>query len=301
VVGGVEVSAGTMTVGALLSFYVIVALLAGRLQMLFNSLPHVVEGAHAWHSLAVASAEIPAAPYTGTRTISFTGHIELRDVTYGHDSATLLRDVSFTLNPGSVVAMTGNNGSGKTTLSHLILGFHRPQHGAIYADGVPYDVVDLRQLRKSISYAEQDPVIFPGTIWENLTYGTVDVALEDAQEACRAVLLDELIANLPAGFETTIDGYGMNLSGGERQKLSIARSLLRHPRLLILDEPTNHLDPASTARLLQHLTAGVSGCAVLIISQDPRLLSEIDSVMVIDQGKIRMESRVAAGEPMKNE
>lgn len=291
VMGGMKVGQGTMTIGSLLSFYVVMSMLSSRIQQLFNVIPHLLQGNHALQSLASAAMGFPAPPYSGSARISFNGGIEFRGVTFGYHSAPLLKEASFSLASGAMVVIGGANGSGKTTIANLILGFHRPLRGELLADGIAYDQIDLRRLRCSIAYAAQEPILFKGTFWENVTYGLADPVPDDVLATCRAVALDACIARLPQGLDTPLGERGNTLSGGERQKLSIARALLRRPQLLILDEPTNHLDPESTRILLEHLSSLHDRPTVLIISQDPRVLEEIECHITVDHGRVRMVGR----------
>lgn len=284
-VGGIEVSEGTLSIGSLLSFYVVMTMLSSRLQQMFAGLPYLVEGGHALHSLAVAWAEFPVPPYSGSKPIRFQGNMELRNLTFGYDSVPLLRNISLSVHQGSMIAIAGPNGSGKTTLAHLMAGVYRPWEGEVLADGIPYDSIDMRELRKTLSYAAQEPILFPGTIYENLTYGVAEIRQEDMDAICKTVLLAEFLANAPAGLDTPVGEHGLTLSGGERQKISIARAMLRHPSLLILDEPTNHLDPESTRHLLENLARMPQGPTVVVISQDPRVLDQVDQFIFLEDGR----------------
>lgn len=287
-VGGIEVSEGTLSVGSLLSFYVVMTMLSSRLQQMFAAVPYLVEGGHALQSLADSWAEFPVPPYSGSKPIRFQGQVEFRNVTFGYDSVPLLRNISFWVRPGSMIAIAGPNGSGKTTLAHLMAGVYRPWEGAVLADGIPYDSIDIRELRKTLSYAAQEPILFPGTIHENLTYGVPEAGLEDVEAICQTVLLDEFLAKAQIGLDTPVGEHGFTLSGGERQKISIARAMLRHPMLLILDEPTNHLDPESTRRLFENLARLPRGPAVVVISQDPRVLDQVDQCVLIEDGRLNV-------------
>ncbi len=165
----------------------------------------------------------------------------------------MLQAINLTLSPGQTVVVVGPNGSGKTTLLNLLLGFYRPQQGQLYADEQPFSQLDLIHLRRSIAVVSQDPVIFPGTIRENLTYGCPEVSFQRIIEAAHLATAHEFIEQLPQGYDTFVGDNGVLLSGGQRQRLAIARALLRQPKLLILDEPTNHLDATAVEQLMHHL------------------------------------------------
>jgi ABC-type bacteriocin/lantibiotic exporter with double-glycine peptidase domain len=185
------------------------------------------------------------------------------------------------------VAIVGPNGSGKSTVAFLILGFYRPEAGSVAADGHSYDRLDVVHLRESIAMVTQDPVLFSGTIRENIAYGNPDVDEKSMERASELATADRFVGALADGYDTNTGEGGMALSGGERQRIAIARALLRKPRLLILDEPTNHLDVESVDRLMHNLAELDSRPAVLIITHDTRLLHLADAVHELHRGTLR--------------
>jgi ATP-binding cassette, subfamily B, bacterial len=184
------------------------------------------------------------------------------------------------------VAITGPNGAGKSTIANLILGFYRPQKGQLYADGHPYSDLDIAGLRRFIRIVRQDPVIFPGTILQNITYGCPDAELKQVMRAAETALANNFIQKLPRGYETYTGENGMLLSGGQRQRIAIARALLGTPRFLILDEPTSHLEREVIDQIagnLQHLD---HACAILIISHDIEILGRVQQVYLLQEGRL---------------
>jgi ABC-type multidrug transport system fused ATPase/permease subunit len=268
VMGGMDVAEGHFSLGRLMAFYVASILFSGSLQQLFAAVPHVIEGRQSVSALCALAHQDDRADYTGALRIAFKGSIELQSVAFGYDSRSLLQDASLLLEPGSVTAIVGPNGGGKTTLARLILGLYRPQRGRILADGTSYDQLDVRDLRRSIAFTPQDPIVFAGTIWENLSYGLADNCFDVIFNACHIALVDEFVQKLPQGYETLVNEDGGVLSGGQRQKIAIARALARKPRLLILDEPTNHLDEESVGKLLNNLGLLSERPTILIITQN---------------------------------
>ncbi|MFY9852649.1 MAG: ABC transporter ATP-binding protein [Terracidiphilus sp.] len=269
VVGGMQVAGGHLSVGSLLSFYVATLFLNSSLQQFFSSVPQLIEGHQALAALSSFAGEDASPLYTGTEKSAIRGLIELDSVSFSYGRWPVLEDVSLRLEPGSVTAIVGPNGAGKTTVARLILGLYRPQSGRILADGVPYDHLDIAWLRRHIAFTPQDPILFAGTIWENITYGlSMQESDEYALRACQAALVDQFVRLLPRGYNTSIDDDGGVISGGQRQKIAIARALARRPRLLILDEPTNHLDGESVQKLLENLDSLPGHPAVLVITQD---------------------------------
>jgi len=287
VVGGLQVAAGHLSLGSLMSFYVATLFLNNSLQQFFTAIPQLIEGRQALRALSAFASEDAIALYIGTERGAISGSIELESVSFSYGRRPVLEDVSLRLEPGSVIAIVGPNGAGKTTVARLLLGLYRPQSGRILADGVPYDRLDIVWLRRCIAFTPQDPILFAGTIWENITYGlSMQESEEYALRACKAALVDEFVRSLPLGYNTRIDNDGGVISGGQRQKIAIARALARRPRLLILDEPTNHLDGESVQKLLEHLDSLPEHPAVLVITQDLNFAQVSTQRYLLDGGKL---------------
>ena len=286
VVGGLDVAMGRISLGSLLSFYVVTALFSGSLQQLFAAVPHVMEGRQSLCAINSFYSEGVTSPYSGTVRSQFNGSIEFASVCFGYDSRLLLEDASLVLERGSMTAIVGPNGGGKTTLARLILGLYRPRRGRLLADGTPYDQLNIADLRRCIAFAPQDPAIFAGTIWENLTYGLPDSSADKIMKACEFALVHEFVCRLPRGYQTHVDDDGGILSGGQRQKIAIARALACQPRLLILDEPTNHLDEESVQKILHNLRALPRSLTILIITQDRSVAEAIPQKYLLNEGRL---------------
>lgn len=294
VLGGIEVATGRLSLGSLMSFYVATLFLNSSLQQFFTSMPQVIEGRQALTALSSFALEDASALYAGTERTTFSGLVELDSVSFNYGRAPVLEEVSLRLKPGSVTAILGSNGAGKTTVARLILGLYRPQSGRILADGIDYDRLDIAWLRRYIAFAPQDPILFAGTIWENVTYGLLAQDCEEhASRACQAALVDEFVRLLPRGYQTAIDDNGSVISGGQRQKIAIARALARQPRLLILDEPTNHLDRDSATTLLERLDSLPGRPAVLVITQDLKFARTLPDRYLLRRGEL---IRIHSGE-----
>jgi ATP-binding cassette subfamily B protein len=159
-----------------------------------------------------------------------------------------------------------------------LCGFYRPQEGSVLADGTPYDQIDIRQLRRQLGVVPQDPLLFPGTVLENIAYGQPQASERGIREAAEWSTAHEAIEAMDRGYETPIGADGQMISGGQRQRIAIARALLGQPRLLILDEPTNHLDAAAIQELMDNLRHLPQRPGVLVVSHDPRIIEHCDRV-----------------------
>ncbi len=296
VCGGIAVAHGVMTLGSFLVFYVAAGQLNGQLDRLSNAIPAFITGNESLSVLWRLREQGPPEPYAGTRGLDWRGEIALRDVSFGYTGRLVLREVSLVLRPGERIAIVGPNGAGKTTLINLILGFYRPVSGRLEADGVPYDSLDLRALRREIGLVPQHPALFDGTVFENIAYGRPEATRADALTAMRAVSADSLLARWPEGLDTRIGEAAALLSGGQRQLLALARARLGHPRLLILDEPTNHLDLDAIGRLMAAMEGDPDRPAILLISHDPAVVAYADSVWRIEDGVLR--AAALADEPV---
>ena len=208
VVGGWAISSGHMTLGSLLSFYAALALLRSRLNAVFSSVPRIIEGSESLNRLYRLLKLKSSRPYFGTARISLRGEIALEAVSFRYGDHPVLYRASLTIPPATMVALVGINGSGKSTVVNLILGFYRPYEGHLYADGRPYDELDMRVLRRQIGVVTQDPIIFPGTIWENIVYGHERIDKAQVVQASRLATAYEFIERLPDGYDTQVGEDG---------------------------------------------------------------------------------------------
>jgi ABC-type bacteriocin/lantibiotic exporter with double-glycine peptidase domain len=286
VLGGRAVALGQMTIGSLLSFYAILALLLKQVTLILQALPQVMTGYESIARLEEILEAEDEEPYKGTHRIPFHGGLELDRVWFSYGAEPLLTELDLKIEPGEHIAIFGPNGAGKSTMVNLLLGLYRPHAGTVLADGIPYDGIDVRALRRSVGVVLQDPVIFPGTIAENIAYGHSDATGEDIRRAARWATADDFISRLPHGYETEAGDEGGLLSGGQRQRIAIARALVAHPSLLILDEPTTHLDDASITTLLANLADFPGTPTVILISHDPEVARNVGAVHFLRDGQI---------------
>jgi ATP-binding cassette subfamily B protein len=285
IVGGGSVAAGAMTFGELISFYVVVGLLTNHVRQALSAIPQVISGRESLVRLFELVGNEQPSVYDGRRRLAFHGEIALDSVWFQYQEQGLLEDISLTVKPGRIVVVAGPNGSGKTTLVNLLLGLYRPRQGSLFADGHPYSELDLAHLRRSIAVVTQEPVIFPGTILENLTYGSPHAAFDRVVVAAELATAHEFVMQLPDGYDTFVGDNGTLLSGGQRQRLAIARALLRESRLLILDEPTNHIDAVAAAQLVRNLKKLNPAPSILIVTHSSEIFREVEDVFVLPEGR----------------
>jgi len=278
-VGGMAVTHHRMTVGDLLAFYVTVRLLNSQTNTLIASVPEIVTGAQALADVHGLLIHAGGDPYHGCRSLDFAGEVELRNVSFCYvPGRWVLRHADLRIAPGEILALVGPNGCGKSSIVWLLCGFYRPQEGSVLADGTPYDQIDIRQLRRQLGVVPQDPLLFPGTVLENIAYGQPQASERGIREAAEWSTAHEAIEAMDRGYETPIGADGQMISGGQRQRIAIARALLGQPRLLILDEPTNHLDAAAIQELMDNLRHLPQRPGVLVVSHDPRIIEHCDRV-----------------------
>jgi ABC-type multidrug transport system fused ATPase/permease subunit len=284
--GGWALASHAMTMGSLMSFYFCVSLLSSYLRDLLSSAPLIMEGSESLSELHELLVIADVEPYRGTRRISFQGNISFQQVRFGYRADDFLQGVDLELPAGSRIALIGPNGSGKTTLLHLLCGFYRPRAGRLLADAHPYDDIDISELRDSIGVVMQDPILFSGTIFENLVYGAPTAAPEEVEWAARMATAHEFIVTLPRAYDTIVGEGGALLSGGQRQRIAIARAILRRPRILLLDEPTNHLDVSSVARVTANLQRLPNAPTIIVVSHDIHVVKNFDAVYEIHNGHL---------------
>jgi ATP-binding cassette, subfamily B, bacterial len=212
---------------------------------------------------------------------------------YGHD-VPVLRDVSFTIPAGQMCAIVGASGAGKSTLADLLLRFHDVDSGSITIDGQDIRELRLEDLRRQIAMVEQTPYFFRASIRENIAYGRPEATVEEIRNCAAAAAIDSFIQSLPNGYETILGERGLTLSVGERQRIALARALLRDPRILILDEPTSALDPAAEAAVTRELLNALRGRTSILITHRTSLAEMADMLVVIEDGCVLESVQVTA-------
>lgn len=217
----------------------------------------------------------------------FTGKLELRHLSFGYNANDLvLKDLNLLIQPCQTVALVGRSGSGKSTLVKLLFRYFDPTSGQILIDGEDIRNLDVANYRQRLAIVHQEVDVFNGTLLSNLTYGRPDASMEEVKQACRIACLEEVVANLPQGYQTVVGERGMRLSGGQRQRLGIARALICNPDILVFDEATSSLDYESE-RAIQVAMRGIQGSrTTIIIAHRLSTVREADLIVVLDRGQI---------------
>ena len=221
------------------------------------------------------------------RPESFAGELAFEEVSFHYDpDQPILNNVSFELKPGSSVAIVGPSGAGKSTIINLIPRLYDVTGGRIRLDGVDIRKLDLAFLRQHIGVVTQDTYLFNGTIRENLLYAKPDATQAEIEQACREANIHAFISGLPKGYDTVVGNRGMKLSGGEKQRLSIARIILRKPGLIIFDEATSSLDSISEHAIQEAIEPILAKSTSLIIAHRLSTILSADEILVLERGKI---------------
>ena len=231
---------------------------------------------------------------------SFTGQLAFERVTFayhaepGDDAPPVLRDVSFEVQPGEVIALVGRSGAGKSTIAQLIPRLYDPDGGTVCIDGTDLRRYTLESLRSQVSLVLQDTVLLSGTVSDNIGYGIEDATREQIEHAARCANAHDFITSMSDGYDTEVGERGATLSGGQRQRIAIARAFIRQAPILVLDEPTTGLDADSTRLVVGALRTLMRGTTTIIISHDPGLVRCADRVLVVEDGRITQVGPPAA-------
>jgi subfamily B ATP-binding cassette protein MsbA len=288
--GGQEVAAGRLSPGGLFSFLLYVGVLIGpfyRFAQVYGQFQQAAGGADRLFEILDTAPDVTDSP-DAVPMPRVSGPLVVHDLRfrYGPALPDVLQEVSLDVAPGELVALVGPSGAGKSTLVSLLLGYYRPQAGTIKLAGYPLAAVTLASWRANLALVPQEPVLFGGTVAENIAYGRMSAAAAEIEEAARAANAHDFISALPHGYGTIVGDRGVRLSGGQRQRIAIARAILRDPALLILDEATSSLDNASEAEVQQGLTALMADRATLVIAHRLTTVERADRIIVLDRGSV---------------
>lgn len=259
---------------------------------LINLLPILTKGLESVTSIGEVLISDEVEHNEGKRELKeLKGRFTFQQVEFSYkgSSERVLSGIDLEVKEGETIALVGESGSGKTTILNLLIGFITPGNGRLFIDGSDINDINLRSYRRFISVVPQTPVLFTGTVRENITYGLLNVSDEKVNHAVEAANLKSVIARLPKGLDTMIGEHGANLSGGQRQRISIARAIIRDPRVIILDEATSALDTISEKEIQDALDRLIRGRTTFIVAHRLSTVRGADRIVVLDQGKIREE------------
>jgi len=294
IVGGRFVMTGTLSIGQLLVVINYLGAVYGPLSAIAHTtgqLQGAVAGAKRVREMFALMPETVDAP-DAVEAVSVKGDIRFESIGFTYpDGTEVLQDITFSAKPGEMVALVGLTGAGKTTLVSLIPRLYDATRGRVLIDGRDVRKYKVRSLREKIAIVLQEPVLFAGSIGDNLRYGRLDASDAEVEAAARAAHAHEFIARLSNGYDTEIAEAGGSLSGGERQRLSIARAIIKNAPILILDEPTSSLDAISEEIVfgaLRHLRAGRT---TIVIAHRLSTVRDADCILVLDGGRIAAMGR----------
>jgi ATP-binding cassette subfamily B protein len=311
-IGGHLVISGAITLGTMVALATYVARVYGPLTALTNARVDIMSAFVSFERVfEVLDTPNPIVDAPDARDLPDpAGRIELDDVWFRYPAASdvsiaslesdptsgrplpdtpgafVLRGVSASIESGQLVALVGPSGGGKTTMSYLIPRLYDVTSGAVRIDG--HDVRDVTQdsLRDAIGVVAQDPHLFHDTVLSNLLYARPDASIEEVHEACRAAQIHDVVTGLPDGYHTVVGERGYRLSGGEKQRVAIARVLLKDPAIVILDEATSHLDSENEAAVQRALATALAGRTAVVIAHRLSTITNADQILVVDQGLI---------------
>ncbi|MBV9774372.1 MAG: peptidase domain-containing ABC transporter, partial [Gemmatimonadetes bacterium] len=231
----------------------------------------------------------PATSYESPAPVRhrIVGRIEIDDLSFGYTpDQHVLQGVTLGVPAGSVLAVVGQSGSGKTSLLRLLSGMERPTGGGIRIDGTPIERIPLPDLRRQVGVVWQEYSLLKGTVWENLTFGVDEVDPETVYQAAEIAQVDEFIRALPDGYDTSVAEWGASFSGGQRQRLALARALVRETPVLLLDEATANVDLQTESRIIHGLLRELHGRTIVFVTHRVSTAVHADQICVLDRGRV---------------
>ncbi|MGB8643713.1 MAG: ABC transporter ATP-binding protein [Anaerolineae bacterium] len=288
VAGAIWVIRGEWTLGSLLAFESYLGYVYGPALGLASANLQLQNALAALERVSALFDIVPEAQLgVGKKVARLAGAIEFREVSFAYDRREpVIEDLSFRIEPGEHVAIVGPSGVGKTTLLSLLLRLYRPTAGEIWFDGVAAPEYDLTALRRRIGYVPQNTLLLAGTIMENLRYGNPEASDAAVMEAAHAAGIHDFVLSLPQGYESLVGERGVNLSEGQKQRLSIARALAKEPDILVLDEPTSALDSLVEHSILQVLPALVRDRTLFIVAHRLSTIQMADRILLLNDRRL---------------
>ncbi len=285
--GAILIKNSELTIGGLVVFYTFTPNFLGAIRDLTNCSVYYKDFQIASKRINdIFKIEIENHHTNLFKTRFSNGKIYFNGINFGYEGTQLLKEVTFTINPGEKVALVGKNGSGKTTLINILLGLYKPNKGEITIDDISIFDVSINYLRKYISFVTQDVGFFNMSIQENFEIAKRGCTQIEIEEVCKKVGAHDFIIKLPNGYKTVIGQRGMNLSGGQLKKLAIARALIKNSRIIIFDEATAALDVESSMTFYELFNRELRDCTVIFIVHEFENLIYANRILLLDDGKI---------------
>ncbi len=288
--GGIRIDRGHMMVGDLMAFiqygmHIMFSMFA--LSMLFVMIPRAAASLARVNEVLDTKPSIKD-PENPVKPGDKRGYVEFRDVTFSYPGAErpALSNITFSAGPGEVTAIIGGTGSGKSTLSSLLLRFYDVQSGSILVDGIDIREMTQKELRAKIGYAPQRAVLFSGSVADNIRYGKKDATIEEVRHAAEIAQAKDFVEKMPEQYDAEISQRGTNISGGQKQRLSIARALVGRPEIYIFDDTFSALDFKTDARLRAALKSETADATVIIVAQRVNTVMDADRIIVLEDGRI---------------
>lgn len=290
-IGTIQVLNGKISFGELLTFNALLAYFLSPIENIINLQPTLQTAVVAGERLSEIldlSLEKAEDEHKKINPSSLNGKIEFKNVDFRYGTRKLiLKNINMTINKGERVALVGESGSGKTTIAKLLLNFYQCEKGEIIVNGYNLLDINIEVLRDKIAYISQETFLFNGTILENLMLGNPYLTYEEIIEACKKAQIHDFINSLPLRYNTLVEENGSNFSGGQKQRLSIARAILRKPEILIMDEATSNLDSITEKAIEKTIYEFSEGMITIIIAHRLSTIMRCDNIYILENGEIK--------------
>lgn len=287
--GGRSVIDGSMTAGALVAFLTYAVNISNpikRLSRVIGNIQKAMAAAQRVFKVLDMVEEVKDAP-DAEKLPPVRGYVEFKNVSFAYNKdEQVLDDVSFSVQPGQIVALVGPSGAGKSTVASLLPRFYDVTGGSITIDGRDLRSVTLNSLREQVGIVPQETILFNGSVYDNILYGRLDATQEEVEAAAKAANAHSFIMELPQGYDTMLGDRGVNISGGQRQRIAIARAILKNPQILILDEATSALDTESERVVQEALDRLMVGRTSFVIAHRLSTIKNADRILVMEKGRL---------------
>ncbi|MCX0362385.1 ATP-binding cassette domain-containing protein, partial [Clostridium perfringens] len=290
-IGTIQVLNGKISFGELLTFNALLVYFLNPIENIINLQPTLqtaVVAAERLSEILDLSLEKAEDEHKKINPNSLNGKIEFKNVDFRYGTRQLiLKNINMTINKGERIALVGESGSGKTTIAKLLLNFYQCENGEIIVNDYNLLDINVEVLRDKIAYISQETFLFNGTILENLMLGNPYLTYEEIIEACKKAQIHDFINSLPLRYNTLVEENGSNFSGGQKQRLSIARAILRKPEILIMDEATSNLDSITEKAIEKTIHEFSEGMITIIIAHRLSTIMRCDNIYILEKGEIK--------------